>query len=242
MKKISILILLLSIYCFSFSQDKEFDPTVTVKWAPTGLLVGNAAVQGEYSFNSKSSLTAKIGVPLGKNYHSKFHGKEIDLNMKAFSFLTGYRLYLSKQKMRGLYFEPYFKYVHLTTGGLGETTLDNQPVTLNFTNTFSAFGLGAQLGTQFIVHKRFVIDLFFLGPEINSANNSFRAVDPAGSESWTNIEANQAERDIHDFLNQFPFLKNKVAVRVDKTNKSVNADFNGWVAGIRAGFSVGYAF
>src|SRR5258706_10891573 len=180
MKKILLLILLFSMHRFSFSQDKEFDPIVTVKWVPTGLLVGNAAVQGEYSFNNKSSLTAKIGVPLGKNYHSTFHGKEIDLNMKAFSFLTGYRLYLSKRKMRGLYFEPYFKYVHLTTGGLGETTLDNQPVTLNFTNTFSAFGLGAQLGTQFIIHKRFVIDLFFLGPEINSANNSFRAVDPAG--------------------------------------------------------------
>jgi len=243
MKKITTLILLIFVLChLTFAQDKEYDPTVTVKWAPTGLLVGNVAVQGEYSFNSKSSLTAKIGVPLGKNYHSKFHGKEVDVNMKAFSFMTGYRRYISKKKMRGFYYEPYFKYVHQTAGGLGETTLDNQPVTLNFTNTYNAFGFGVQLGTQFIIRKKFVVDLFFLGPEINSANNSFRAVDPAGSESWTNIEASQAENDIRDFLDQFPFIKNRVNVKVDKNNKSVNADFNGWMAGLRCGFSVGYAF
>src|SRR4051812_30029739 len=128
MKKLSILILCVTLCCCAFAQDKAYepDPFVSVKWAPTGLLVGNVAVQGEYSFNQKSSLTAKLGVPLGKNYHTKFHGREIDINMKAFSFLTGYRLYLSKRKMQGMYFEPYFKYVHQTAGGLGETTLDNQ--------------------------------------------------------------------------------------------------------------------
>jgi hypothetical protein len=242
MKKSILFILLFSLCRFAFAQDKEYDPTIAVKWAPTGLLVGNAAFQGEYSFNQKSSLTAKIGVPVGKNYHSKFHGQEMDINMKAFSFMAGYRRYVSKRKMRGFYYEPYFKYVHQTAGGLGETTLDNQPVTLNFTNTYSAFGFGVQLGTQFIIRKRFVIDLFFLGPEINSANNSFRAIDPAGSESWTNIEASQAENDIRNFLGQFPFIKNRVAVKVDKPNKSVNADFNGWIAGLRSGFSIGYAF
>ena len=242
MKKSILLILLFFLCQFAFAQDKEYDPVVTVKWAPTGLLVGNVAIQGEYSFNQKSSLTAKIGVPIGKNYHSKFHGKEMDINMKTYSFMAGYRRYISKRKMSGFYYEPYFKYVHQTAGGLGETTLDNQPVTLNFTNTYSAFGFGVQLGTQFIIRKRFVLDLFFLGPEINSANNNFRAVDPEGSESWTNIEASQAENDIRNFLGQFPFIKNRVAVKVDKPNKSVNADFNGWIAGLRCGFSIGYAF
>ncbi len=242
MKKLTTLILSILLYVISAAQDKAYDPIVSVKWAPTGLLVGNVAVQGEYSFNKKSSLTAKLGVPLGKNYHTKFHGREIDINMKAFSFLTGYRLYLSKRKMQGMYFEPYFKYVHQTAGGLGETTLDNQPVVLNFTNTYNAFGIGAQLGAQFFVYKKFLVDIFFLGPEINSVNNSFRAVDPQGSESWTNIEASQAEADIYNFLNQYPFIRNRVDVKVDKPNKSVNADFSGWVAGIRCGFSICFAF
>jgi len=61
MKKLKLLILFFPLCHFAFSQDKEYIPAVTVKWAPTGLLVGNAAFQGEYSFNQKSSLTAKIG-------------------------------------------------------------------------------------------------------------------------------------------------------------------------------------
>ena len=242
MKNILLFILLPFLYQFTSAQEKEFDPAIAVKWAPTGLLLGNIAVQGEYSFNKKNSLTAKIGVPVGKNYHSMFHGKEIDLNMKAFSFLAGYRIYFSKRKLRGLYLEPFFQYAHHTTSGLGETTLNNQPVTLNFTNTYNAFGIGAQLGAQFIVAKRYVIDLFFLGPELNSANNSFRAIDPSDSGSWDNIEASQAENDIHNFLNQFPFIRNKVDVKVDKTNKTVNADFNGWLTGVRFGVSVGFVF
>lgn len=242
MKKKALLLLLPFLYQSISAQEKAFEPTIAVKWAPSALFLGNIAVQGEYSFNKKNSLTAKIGVPLGKNYHSIFHDEEIDLNMKAFSFLTGYRMYFSKRKLRGIYLEPFFQYVHHTTSGLGETTLSNQPVTLNFTNAYNAFGVGAQLGAQFIVAKRCVIDFFFLGPEISSATNSFRAIDPSDSGSWDNIEAGQAENDIHDFLNQFPFIRNRVNVKVDKNNKTVNADFNGWVAGIRFGVSLGYAF
>ncbi|MES1217532.1 MAG: hypothetical protein ABUT20_18630 [Bacteroidota bacterium] len=244
MKKILLLILLPFLYQFSPAQDKEFEPAIAVKWAPTGLFWGSGSVQGEYSFTKKNSLTAKIGVPIGKNYHSMFHGKEIDLNMKAFSFLAGYRMYFSKQKkkLRGLYLEPFFQYVHHTTSGLGQTNLNSQPVNLNFTNTYNAFGIGAQLGIQYIVAKRFVVDFFFLGPELNSATNSFRAIDPSDSGSWDNIEASQAESDIHDFLNQFPFIRNKVDVKVDKINKTVNADFNGWLTGVRFGVSFGFTF
>ncbi len=224
------------------AQDKQPDQNITVKWAPTGLFLGNFAVQGEYGFGEKSSLTAKIGVPINKRYNRQFNDHDVTLNMKAFSFMAGYRLYLSKQKLKGLYFEPHFKYVHHMTDGLGETTLDSEPVTLDFTNTYSAFGIGAQLGAQFIVAKRLVIDLFFLGPELNAATNNLRAVDPEGSESWNNIEASQAEADIQDFLNQFPFIKNRVDVLVDKNNKAVNADFKGLVGGIRFGVSFGIAF
>jgi hypothetical protein len=242
MKRI-LLSITFSIYLLSIhAQDKVQDPDITVKWAPTGLLLGNFAIQGEYGFGPKSSLTAKIGVPVSKKYNRRFNDQDIDLNMKAFSFMTGYRLYLSKQKLKGLYFEPYFKYVHNLTDGLGETTLDSEPVTLDFTNTYNAFGLGAQLGAQFIVAKRLVIDFFFLGPELNRATNNFRAIDPEGSERWNNIEGSQAEADIKDFLNQFPFIKNRVDVRVDKENKTVNADFKGWTGGIRCGVSFGIAF
>jgi len=236
-------------YLISFSfflqtagaQDKVFDPKITLKWAPTGLILGNLSMQGEYSFLKKSSLTAKIGVPFNGTYHANFDGHAVDMHMKAFSFLAGYRKYLSKQILKGLYIEPFFTYAHHTSDGTGEGKLDNQPVTMNFTNDYNGIGVGVQLGAQFIIAKRLVIDLFFLGPQLTSSTNNFRAIDPYNSVSWTTIQADEAEQDIKVFLNQFPFIKNKVGVHVDKTNRTVMADFKGALVGVRFGVSIGIA-
>jgi hypothetical protein len=143
--------------------------------------------------------------------------------------------------MRGFYIEPFFTYVHHTSDGTGEGTLDGQPVTMDFTNAYNGVGLGVQLGAQFIIAKRLVIDLFFFGPQITSSTNNFRAVDPYNSGAWTNIQADEAEQDIKDFLNQFPFIKNKVDVHVDSMNRTVTADFDGPLMAVRFGVSIGIA-
>jgi hypothetical protein len=161
--------------------------------------------------------------------------------MKAFSFLAGYRKYLSKQVLKGLYVEPFFTYVHHTSDGIGEGKLNNQSVTMDFTNAYNGIGVGVQLGSQFIIAKRFVIDLFFLGPQLTSSTNNFRAIDYNDSAAWNAIQADEAENDIRKFLNQFPFIKNKVNVHVDKPNRAVTADFKGALVGIRFGVSIGMA-
>ncbi len=240
-KKIFYLILLLFFLQNINAQDKAFEPKITAKWAPTGLILGNISLQGEYSFLRKSSLTAKIGVPFNRTYHSTFDNNAVDMHMKAFSFLTGYRKYLSKQVLKGFYVEPFFTYAHHTSDGTGEGKLDNQPVTMDFTNDYNGIGVGVQLGSQFIIAKRWVIDLFFLGPQITSSTNNFRAVDPYNSLAWTTIQADEAEQDIRDFLDQFPFIRNKVNVNVDKSNRTVMADFKGALVGIRFGISIGIA-
>ena len=224
------------------AQDRAFEPKITAKWAPTGLILGDISLQGEYSFLKKSSLTAKIGVPFNKRYHSTFDNNDVDLHMKAFSFLAGYRKYLSKQVLKGFYVEPFFTYTHHTSDGTGEGKLDNQSVTMDFNNEYNGVGVGVQLGSQFIISKRLVIDLFFLGPQLTSSRNNFRAVDPYNSLAWTTIQADEAEQDIRDFLDQFPFIRNKVDVTVDKSNKTVMADFKGALVGIRFGVSIGIAF
>jgi hypothetical protein len=226
----------------SVSAQKNFKPKITLKWAPTGLFLGNASFQGEYGFIKKSSLTAKIGVPFSRSFHANFDGHDVHMSMKAFSFLAGYRKYLSREILKGFYVEPFFTYAHHTSDGNGEGTLDNQPVTMDFTNAYNGIGVGVQLGSQFIISKRFVIDLFFFGPQLTSSTNNFRAIDYNNSASWNTIQADEAEQDIKDFLNQFPFIRNKVNVHVDKPNKTVTADFNGALVGIRFGVSFGIAF
>jgi hypothetical protein len=241
LKKFSTFLVLLLLFQVVSAQKKDFEPKVTLKWAPTGLILGDASFQAEYGILKKSSLTVKLGVPFNRRFHANFDGHDVDMSMKAFSFLAGYRKYLSKHMLKGFYIEPFFTYVHHTSDGIGEGTLDNQPVKMDFTNGYNGTGIGIQLGSQFIIAKRLVIDLFFLGPQLTSSTNNFRAVDYTDSSTWSAIQADEAEQDIKNFLHQFPFIKNKTNVHVDTPNKTVTADYRGPLAGIRFGVSFGIA-
>ena len=239
-------------FCFLFTfcllqfinaqESQNTPPNITLKWAPTGLILGSLSLQGEYNFGGKSSLTAKIGLPVNAHHSFDYEGDDAEFSLKATSFFAGYRMYLSKNHLKGLYFEPFFKYVHHTSEGSANSTLNNRPVRFGFTNDYNGVGLGAQLGAQFLIKNRFVIDLFFLGPEINSASNNFKAVELTSTIPWTSIEANEAEQDIRDFINDFPFIRNKTDVMVDNDNRTVTADFKGALPGMRIGISFGVAF
>lgn len=237
MKKFLLLIVLFSSF-LTQAQVKNPESHIDLKWAPTGLLLGSVSLQAEYNFG-KNSLTAKIGIPVSVNHSFQYADKNADFSMRATSFLAGYRTYLSRKQMKGLYFEPFFKYVHHASEGTGTATLSSKPVVMNFTNDYNAIGMGAQLGAQFLIGKRFVIDLFFLGPEINSARNNLKAVEVSSMLPWTSSDATEARQDILDFVDQFPFIRNKVNVMVDQNNKTVKADFKGALPGYRIGVSFG---
>lgn len=227
-----------------FAQDSVATnwPNITVKWAPTGLFVGSASFQVEYNFGGRSSLTAKIGLPAKAHHTFTYDNNDADFNMKATSFLAGFRTYLSKKHLRGLYYEPFFKYVHHTGEGTGTGMLNNRPAIFDFTNDYNGIGVGVQMGAQFLVAKRWVIDLFFLGPEINSSTNSFKAMEVSNTVPWTYLDASETEKNIRDFVDQFPFIRNRTTILVDRDNKRASADFKGALPGLRAGVSIGFAF
>lgn len=241
MKKAQLLFL--TIFSLLFAQAQEEEPpsrNITLKWAPLGLILGNISFQGEYGFG-KQSLTAKIGVPVNSHHILQYDGHDAVFDMKSMTFLAGYRVYLSKKQLKGLYLEPYFKYIHHSSEGTGVGKFSYRDVNLNFTNEFNGAGVGIQLGSQFLIGKRYVIDFFFLGPEINSASNDFKAVEKAMNSWWTNAEAQDAERDIRDFINKYPFLKNNTTVRADAANRTVTANFKGAIPGFRIGLAFGVA-
>lgn len=220
---------------------QENSPNISLKWAPLGLIPGSISLHGEYNFG-KNSLTAKIGVPLKARHSFEYDDKDALFNMKATSFMAGYRTYLSKKHMKGFYFEPFFKYVHHSSEGTGNAILNGETVVMNFTNNYDGIGIGAQRGVQFIIRKKVVIDLFFFGPEINAARNKFKARETSDAIPWTTVQASEAERDIREFIDQFPFIRNKVNVMVDRENKTVTTDFKGSLPGLRTGVSIGIAF
>ena len=228
-----------------FGQDSNAaisqQPNVTVKWAPLGLFLGNISLQAEYNFGGKNALTAKIGLPVKAHHTFTFDEKDASFNMRATSFSAGFRTYLSGKHLKGLYYEPYFKYVHHTSEGSGTGSLRYREAMYNFTNDYNGMGVGVQIGTQFIIRKRYVIDLF-IGPEINSATNSFKAIEVGNSQSWTYWDGHDAEQDIRNFIDRFPIIRNRTNVVVDKENKRVLADFKGALPGLKAGVSIGIAF
>lgn len=241
MRKTFLFFFLFTSSLLVFGQSSDVKPNISVKWAPSGLVFGNISLQGEYNFG-KNSLTAKIGVPFNKHQTFQYDNRDADFKMRATSFLAGYRTYLSKKHMKGLYLEPFFKYVHHTSEGFGNAILQGDQVVMDFTNDYNGIGVGAQLGVQFLIANKIVIDFFFLGPEINSSRNNFKAVETSGILPWNYAKANEAEQDIRDFIDQFPFVRNKTKIRVDQTNKTVMADFNGPLPGYRIGVSFGVAF
>lgn len=222
------------------AQENTDSAQVAIKWAPTGLIAGNISLQGEYGFGKHSSLTAKFGIPVKVNHQLEYEGDDTRFSTRTISFMAGYRHYLSKKQLKGLYVEPYFKYVYLISEGTAETSLDGDPVVMDFTNDYNAAGIGVELGVQFLIGEKMVIDFFFLGPELNWARNNFKAVETTNTLPWTSQQAAEAEQDIRDFINDFPFLRNKINVRVNQAERTVLADFKGTLPGYRIGVSVGF--
>jgi len=113
---------------------------------------------------------------------------------------------------------------------------------MNFTNDFNSVGVGVQMGVQFLISRKIVIDFYFFGPEINSATNNFKAVEVSNVAPWNSADAYQAEQDVRAFIQKFPFIRHNMDVMVDSDNKTVRADFKGPLPGYRIGLSFGFAF
>lgn len=239
MTKFSFSIIFMFITLCSYSQDSVQKAQVAIKWAPTGLIAGNISLLGEYGFGKHSSLTAKLGIPIKVHHQLEYDGDDTRFSSRAMSFMAGYRTYLSKKQLKGIYLEPFFKYVHHSSEGSTNTTLDGEAVVMQFNNDYNAAGIGVELGAQFFLGKRMVLDLFFLGPEINWARNNFKAVEKTNTLGWTNVQAYEAEHDIKEFLDDIPFLRNKTNIQVSQDERTVMADFKGTLPGYRIGLSFG---
>ncbi|MBA2500601.1 MAG: DUF3575 domain-containing protein [Chitinophagaceae bacterium] len=232
-----LILILHSVHCIS--QDSIQKAQVALKWAPTGLIAGNISLLVEYGFGKHSSLTAKLGIPVKVSHQLKYDGDDTRFSSRAMSFMAGYRRYLSQKQLKGFYLEPYFKYVHHSSEGKANTTLDGEAVLMQFNNDYNAAGIGVELGIQFLINERMAIDFFFLGPEINWARNNFKAVETTNNSAWTYAQAREAEYDIREFLDDVPFLKNKTTILVNQDERTVMADFKGVLPGYRIGLSFG---
>ena len=86
-----------------------------------------------------------------------------------------------------------------------------------------------------------IIDLFLVGPEINTARDHFKSVEISRTLPWTGKQVYKAQKNATDFINKLPFTGDNVVISADRNTRSVTADFQGVLPGFRTGISVGIA-
>jgi Protein of unknown function (DUF3575) len=249
MRKINALLIVLFFAATCMAQQKEekakpkpvFSPSVAFKWNPESLYFGKVSMFGEFNFKHKSSITLGIGIPFNKNFTYELDDKDRVITSRTFSAMGGYRMYFGKKDMKGLYLEPYLKYMKNDISTTINTDLNGTPTDFVTTSKYSGIGLGLQLGVQFMIAKRVVIDLFFLGPEANSSHHQFSMHDVT-STSWDAQDAQDAQDEIDEAIGDLPIIGNKLSVVVDRNARTVSSDYKGFLPGIRAGLSIGFRF
>jgi hypothetical protein len=240
--------LFLALACFIIinstkaQQDSSFFKTsIAVKWNPESLYFGKVGLFGEYNFKNKKSITFGIGIPASHSTTVNMDDKDRNVEMKTFSIMGGYRMYLGKKTMTGVYFEPYLKYVKNDANTIIDGDLNGRNINFVTTSKYSGTGVGAQLGVQFMIVKKVVFDFFFLGPEANTASHKVVMHDTS-TLPWTQAEADDAQNTIDDNIGDLPIVGNKLKVMVDRNSKTISSDYSGFLPGIRFGLSVGVRF
>jgi len=225
---------------------QENDPSSTgaigVKWSPASIFFGKISLFGEYSLSDNKSITLGIGVPFNKTTTQEIDGENESLTQKTFSIMGGYRMYLGNNPGKGLYFEPYLKYLKHEAHGILDRLVGGDMREFDFSSDYSGVGLGAQLGVQFVIAKSVLIDFYFLGPEGNISKHNTISKEIGNAPPWDAQDAADAEDEINDFFSDIPFLRDRIEVSVNAAQKTATTKYNGFLPGFRLGLSVGVRF
>jgi hypothetical protein len=160
-----------------------------------------------------------------------------DKNKTKSGFALGseYRFYLAKENKdaapHGVYLAPFISYYHFNNQRFGHDTTNQDNLSLSTTMDF--LNIGGELGYQFVIKKRFVIDCVMFGPAITSYYFSLKL---NGSTSGDYNE--QIQAILEAMKQKFPLLK-------DLTNGqtlSTSGISNFWSIGFRYAIHIGYRF
>lgn len=241
---IKSLLTLCSLYVITVQAQEGpvFHPSTLVKWAPASLLAGKISVGSEYNFAPRRSLTLNIGFPARRNLTANIDNADRSLSVKSFSALAGYRMYLGKKPMTGFYFEPFLHYLKGNSTTATDFSISGQNKNFNLNGDYSGFGLGAQLGLQFMIAGTVVFDWFIVGPQANLSNFSLLAQETGNGAAWDAGAATDAQNEIDNFINDIPFIKNKTDIQVNTNARNVKASYKGFLPGFRTGLSLGIRF
>jgi hypothetical protein len=154
-------------------------------------------------------------------------------------FAAEYRFYWSSRNTRpapdGLYWGPYISYFYFDVKNNfwqdigGDATKD-----LTFDAWISRYSLGLQLGYQFIINKKWSIDLIMLGPAITLNDGKMKITGEIGDDKKSELLEDMFDK----LIDALPSLIN------ERWYKDIGdeGDFINWGAGFRYLVQIGYYF
>jgi hypothetical protein len=162
---------------------------------------------------------------------------QFDKNKSKSGYVIGseYRFYLSAENKdaapHGVYLAPFISYYHFNNQRYGHDTTTQDNLTLNTSMDF--LNIGGELGYQFVIKKRFVIDCVMFGPAITSY---YFGVKLTGSTSGDYSE--RVQEILEAIKQKYPLLKD--LSNGQKVSTSGISNF--WSIGFRYAIHIGYRF
>jgi hypothetical protein len=220
------------------SQGKKLNNTVKINLSSWILYTNGVQMAYERILSPKRSISIFGGIisfPVPSAIANSNIGFDNNKQKSGFAIGAEYRFYLAKENKfaapRGVYLAPFISYYHFNNIRSGHDSTNSDKLTLNTTVDF--FNVGGELGYQFVIKKRLVIDCVLFGPALSSYHFDLKL---DGNTSGNQNEKLQAI--LEAMKNKYPLLK-------DLTNGSgvsSSGISNTWSAGFRYCIMIGYRF
>jgi hypothetical protein len=157
-----------------------------------------------------------------------------DKTKSGYVFGSEYRFYLSSENKyaapHGVYLAPFVSFYHFHNTRSGRDTLNKTDAYLGTTMNF--FNVGGEIGYQFVIKKRFVIDCVLFGPAISSYYFNIKL------EGDPRYHDEQTQAILDAMKEKFPVLKDLSS----SEGISTSGVSNFWSLGFRYAIHIGYRF
>jgi hypothetical protein len=242
---ISFIILLFSLNAAAQMKDtslakleKDYKNSIKVNLTSWLLYANGLQMSYERVLSPKRSISVFGGIisfPMPTLISNSNITFDQDKTKSGFSIGAEYRFYLAKENKyaapRGVYLAPFISYYHFNNQRSGHDSTNTDNLTLNSTINF--FNVGGELGYQFVIKKRFVVDCIIFGPALSSYSFNIKLDGVTTGDQQEKIDA-----IIAALKDKFPLLKDATkGAGISKSGVSTS-----WSAGFRYVIQIGYHF
>jgi len=172
-----------------------------------------------------------------KSYFDEGEGVWLNEIRNGWNASLEYRFYLGKQEaLKGLYLAPYLRYWNNSFVFNDYIPSNNINELFDVRTKISGWGLGFQMGYQWLINDKISIDWYFFGASVERVflNASYVIA------SNRNFSYQTIVGDVRDVFSGFNLLEKNLVTRPDADRLKIELPILS--PGIRTGLTIGYAF